>query len=200
MILASGSPRRVELMREAGLAFRAVPADIDESRLSGELPFQLVARLARTKALALVRSGEARPGELVVGADTVVVLDGEVLGKPSGSEEAAQTLRRLSGREHVVATGCALMVAGSAPDAAPVAEDVFVESTAVTFYDLGEEEIRAYVGSGEPMDKAGSYGIQGGGRMLVRGIEGDYYNVVGLPVARLVRRMRRLGLGGGWAR
>lgn len=211
MILASQSPRRIELMREAGLDPRVIPADVDETPLPGETPFHLVERLARAKAAA-VAERSARPGEVVVAADTIVTVDGEALGKPKDAEAARAMLRRLSGRTHQVATGtCILRAPDEASDSgrlAPSGEidrpeqsvsspagaaESFVTVTDVSFYELTDAEIGAYVASGEPMDKAGAYGIQGaGGRLLVRGIRGDFYNVMGLPIAEVVRRLRRL--------
>ena len=173
-------------MEEAGLAFRVVPARFDERSVHAE-PHRLVEELACDKARAV--AAQAKPGEPVVGSDTVVVLDGRVLGKPADAEDARATLRALSGRTHEVMTGVCVLVDGAARS--------FVETTRVSFYDLTDEEIAAYVASGEPMDKAGSYGIQGRGRLLVRGIEGDYYAVVGLPIARLVRLLREMGLAQG---
>ncbi len=187
MILASQSPRRIELMREAGYDFRVVPADIDETPLEDEGPIELVGRLARDKALAVAR-GAAEPGELVVAADTVVAVGDEVLGKPADDADARRMLRDLSGGTHQVATGVCLAVAGCAAE--PVS---FVDVTDVTFYPLTDAEIDAYVASGEPLDKAGAYGIQGaGGRMLVRKIDGDFYTVVGLPIARVARAIAEL--------
>lgn len=184
MILASQSPRRIELMREAGLAFRIEPADIDEGALEGEGPFELVERLARAKA-ASVAGRCAEPGEIVVAADTIVALDGELLGKPADADDARRMLHALSGRTHQVATGACIARDGRA--------ESFVEVTDVVFYKLADSEIDAYVQSGEPMDKAGAYGIQGiGGRMLVKKIDGDFYNVMGLPIARVVRKIRSI--------
>ena len=187
MILASQSPRRIELMREAGFDPAVVPADIDETPRAGEEPARLVLRLAREKALAVAGS-HGRDGELVVAADTTVVLDGRSLGKPRDAAEAAAMLRELSGRSHEVVTGACIARAGSDPKVL----DSFEAVTRVRFYPLSDEEIDEYVVSGEPFDKAGAYGIQGKGRMLVQGIDGDFYNVVGLPIAELVRRMRAL--------
>lgn len=186
MILASQSPRRVELMREAGYEFEVRPADIDETPRPGETPFELVERLARGKALAVADAAPA--GELVVAADTIVAIDGELLGKPRDDAEATLMLRRLSGRAHQVATGVCLARAGLGEAGA----HSFVTVTDVEFYELEEERIAAYVASGEPRDKAGAYGIQGvGGRMLVRRIDGDFYNVMGLPIAETVRCIER---------
>lgn len=187
MILASQSPRRIALMREAGFDVRVIPADIDERSEPGETPVELVERLARLKAAA-VAARDAAPGETVLAADTVVALDGSILGKPADGQDAVRMLSRLSGRTHEVATGVAIARGGG--DGA----ESFVSVTRVAFYPLEEDEIRAYVESGEPLDKAGAYGIQGaGGRMLVRGIEGDFYTVVGLPIAEVVRRLRARG-------
>lgn len=184
MILASQSPRRIELMREAGFDIDAWPADIDESAQAGESPFHLVERLARAKAAAV--AAKAPAGEVVLAADTIVSIDGELLGKPRSEEDARVMLRRLSGRTHQVATGVCLMRAGTGADGA----SSFVSVTDVSFYPLTDEQIARYVATGEPMDKAGAYGIQGvGGRMLVRKINGDFYNVVGLPIAEVVRRL-----------
>ena len=184
MILASQSPRRIELMREAGFACSIQPADIDETPLPGEDPFHLVERLARAKAA--VAAGHAAPGETVLAADTIVALDGELLGKPADEADARRMLSELSGRTHQVATGVCIMRT-NAQDGGTTS---FVEVTDVEFYELSGAEIESYVASGEPLDKAGAYGIQGErGRLLVRGIRGDFYNVVGLPIARVVRAL-----------
>ena len=175
MILASQSPRRIELMREADYDIRIIPADIDETPFDGEAPLTLVERLARAKA------------------DTIVTFDGKILGKPATEDEARTMLRELSGRTHQVATGVCIVKAGdtAAPHAAESLS--FVDVTDVTFYELSDEQIEHYVASGEPMDKAGAYGIQGtGGRMLVHDISGDFYNVVGLPIARVARAIQKL--------
>ena len=173
MILASQSPRRIELMRDAGYDITVRPADIDESPHPDEAPLALVARLARMKAAA---------AHAAAGGDTVVVLNDAILGKPADEMDARRMLRALSGRTHQVATGVCIMRGESISS--------FVEVTDVTFYELADEEIAAYVASGGPMDKAGAYGIQGSrGRMLVKRIDGDFYNVVGLPIARLVRAL-----------
>lgn len=184
MILASQSPRRIELMREAGFEVRVIPADIDETAHDNEGPFELVERLARAKARA-VAAEHAKPGETVIAADTIVAEGGLLLGKPSDEEDAKRMLRALSGTTHQVATGVCI-VRG---------EEIhsFIDITDVTFFDVSDAEIEAYVASGEPMDKAGAYGIQGtGGRMLVERIDGDFYNVVGLPIAKVVRALRAL--------
>ncbi len=179
MILASQSPRRIELMQEAGYTFDVVPADIDESPLPNETPLELVERLASAKAQLVART-VAQMDEVVIAADTIVAIDGEKLGKPADEAEATSMLKRLSGCSHQVATGVCIVKGEEMRSFTTISE--------VTFFDLTDEEIEAYVASGEPMDKAGAYGIQGkGGRMLVRSIKGDFYNVVGLPIARLKR-------------
>ena len=195
MILASQSPRRRELLQDAGFDLEIVPADIDEARLPGEKPVELVLRLAAEKAES-VRAGLAHvPADgFLVAADTIVWMDDEALGKPTDARDAARMLRELSGRTHNVSTGvCAMRLDGAANLAARAA---FVETTEVTFWDLSDAAISAYVACGEPLDKAGAYGIQGAGRLLVRGIRGDYSNVVGLPIARLVRELASLAEDG----
>ena len=168
-------------MREAGFDVRVIPADIDETARPGEGPFELVERLARAKAKA-VAGAYAEPEEAVVAADTIVALDGELLGKPEDEADAQRMLRALSGKTHQVATGVCIMRGKHV--------DSFVDITDVTFYALSDAEIDAYVATGEPMDKAGSYGIQGQhGRMLVERIDGDFYNVMGLPVAKVARTL-----------
>lgn len=191
MILASQSPRRRELLFEAGFDLDIRPADIDEARLPGESPVELVARLAAEKAGAARAALDASPADgLLVAADTIVWMGDEALGKPEGPEDAVRMLRELSGRTHHVSTGvCVLRLAADGSEAARAS---FVETTDVTFWELTDAEIAAYVSTGEPLDKAGAYGIQGAGRLLVERIDGDYANVVGLPVARLVREVTRL--------
>ena len=191
MILASQSPRRRELLSAAGFDLEVVPADIDETRLPGEKPDELVGRLASEKAEAVRASLTSAAGDgLLVAADTIVWMGDEALGKPSDASDATRMLHELSGRTHQVSTGvCALLLNG---DATAAARRCFVETTEVTFWDLTDAEVDAYVQTGEPLDKAGSYAIQGAGRLLVRGIVGDYCNVVGLPLARLVRELADL--------
>ena len=194
MILASQSPRRRELLLDAGFELEIVPADIDEARLDGESPTELVGRLAEEKAEA-VRSGLTHvPADgLLVAADTIVWMGDEALGKPADTADAEKMLHELSGQTHHVSTGvCAMRLASNG---ACAAQTRFVETTSVTFWELTDAEIEAYVATGEPLDKAGAYGIQGAGRLLVEKIEGDYSNVVGLPVARLVRALGALSAG-----
>lgn len=170
-------------MREAGFDTRVIPANIDETALPDEGPFDLVERLARAKAAAVAKE-HAKEGESVVAADTIVALDGELLGKPADEADARRMLHALSGKTHQVATGVCIVRDGSA--------ESFVDITDVTFYELSHDEIDEYVATGEPMDKAGAYGIQGQhGRMLVEKIDGDFYNVVGLPIAKVVRALSR---------
>jgi len=171
LILASASPRRAELLQQIGLSFKVQPADIDETVAEGESAEHYVERLAREKALRV--AGE-NPGALVLGSDTSVVLRGEILGKPADAAEAVSTLVRLSGQQHQVMTAVALAKGESCQSHLVV--------TNVTFRSLLEAEIRAYVDSGEPMDKAGSYGIQGLGGIFVRELQGSYSAVVGLPL------------------
>ena len=193
MILASQSPRRIELMREAGYDIRVIPADIDETPFDDETPLTLVERLARAKAAAIAAE-HAEPNELTIAADTIVTFDGKLLGKPANEDEARTMLHELSGRTHQVATGVCIVRAGdvTAPHAAESLS--FVDVTDVTFYELTDEQIERYVASGEPMDKAGAYGIQGLGSLLVERIEGDYFNVMGLPVCHLGQVLRSFGV------
>jgi len=190
IILASASPRRAEILRDAGIAFEICAARVDESRREGEMPEALVRRLAEAKARAAAgQSAQALFDEprIIVGADTEVVVNGSVLGKPESEEDARAMLRLLSGRTHEVITGLAVM---KIPGGQARTE---VETTRVTFSALSEEEIAAYVATGEPFDKAGAYAIQGRAGRFVTRVEGCYFNVVGLPLARLWRILRELG-------
>jgi septum formation protein len=179
LVLASASPRRQELLRNAGIAFEVQPADIPEDPLPGEAAKECAERLAREKALAVA---SRRPHDFVLGADTVVVVDGQFLGKPCDVADAARMLRLLSGREHQVITGVCLVVDGQ--------PSVASATTLVTLSKITEQDIAAYVASGEPMDKAGAYAIQGIASRWIPRIEGDYSNVVGLPVALVFRMLR----------
>jgi nucleoside triphosphate pyrophosphatase len=174
LILASSSPRRAELLRAAGIEFKVLPTDIDETRLPGETPREYVLRLSRSKALAVARSDE-----LVLGADTTVVIDDEIEGKPGDTVDARRMLRALSGRWHEVLTAITLVRGNQ------LLSDI--ESTRVKFAELNEAEIDWYISTGEPLDKAGAYGIQGYGSRFVERIEGSYSNVVGLPVQMVYR-------------
>ena len=185
IILASQSPRRRELLGQMGISdFIIRPAQGEEKSAPGLSPAQLVEALSLQKGVEVAVS--AAPGDLVISADTVVAVDDRVLGKPHSREEAAAMLASLSGRTHTVYTGVTVCRDG----------DVLTEheATAVRFRSLTPGEIAAYVATGEPMDKAGAYGIQGYGALLVEGIEGDYCNVVGLPVCRLGRMLARFGV------
>jgi septum formation protein len=179
LVLASASPRRQELLRTAGIAFTVRPAEVDEQALPGETPEAYVRRLAEAKARA-----RWRPGEVTVGADTVVTLDGLLLGKPGDAADARRMLRMLSGRTHQVLTGVCLFDGSETRSA--------VETTAVEFLDLSDQEIEHYVAGGEPLDKAGAYGIQGEASKFVKRIDGCYFNVVGLPLARLYSFIRSI--------
>ena len=180
LILASSSPRRKELLGLFGIPFVIRAADIDETMDPALPPEREVARVSRLKALAVPREAE----DVVVAADTIVVCGGKVLGKPHSPQEAERMLRLLSGRDHQVMTGCTVC--------APGGTETFTEITELHFRDLSDAEIRRYVASGEPMDKAGAYGIQGGAALFCEGIRGDYYNVMGLPVCRLGRTLTKI--------
>lgn len=175
LILASNSPRRQQLLRNAGFEFEVRPSKLQEIRYPGETPDNFARRAAREKALDVAASSP--PDSLVLGADTVVVIDGEILGKPAGPEDASRMLRMLSGSTHRVVTGVCLIRARDRVEA------LEHETTLVTFRPLGEREILDYVQSGEPFGKAGAYGIQGLASKFVARIEGCYFNVVGLPIA-----------------
>ena len=190
LVLASASPRRTALLTMLGLAHEVAPADVDERLLPGEDAPAHVERLARAKALAVAAR---RPDALVVGSDTVVVLDGEVLGKPARRQDAVATLMRLSGREHVVFTGLAVAAPAPTPAEREASVHGAVSSTRVRFRPFDDATARRYVATGEPLDKAGSYGIQGLGASLVEGVEGDYFTVVGFPIPALVRLLEAAG-------
>ena len=184
IILASQSPRRRQLLGQMGLEFTTQSPEIDEAAFQGRDARDLVQILSREKARWI--AGQVDPETLVIGADTVVVRDGEILGKPKGEEEARAMLASLSGRTHQVCTGVTVCRGDKVLTQ--------VEETQVTFRPLTDQEIRQYVSTGEPMDKAGAYGIQGLGGLLVAGIQGDYPNVVGLPVCRLGRMLLDFGV------
>ena len=179
LILASASPRRKALLSLFGIPFTVRAADIDETMDPEKPPFDEVARVSRLKALAVSRGEE----DIVIAADTIVVCQGKVLGKPHSEKEAAAMLRLLSGRDHQVMTGCTILFGDRA--------ETFTEVTSLHFRPLSEKEILKYVQSGEPMDKAGAYGIQGGAALFCEKLEGDYYNVMGLPVCRLYETLCR---------
>ena len=178
LILASASPRRQELLKLFGLPFAVRVADIDETMDLSRPPFEEVARVSRLKALAVERGDD----DVVIAADTIVVCQGKVLGKPKDEAEACAMLKLLSGRDHQVMTGCTVLRGEKC--------ESFTEVTDLHFRPLSEKEIRRYVASGEPMDKAGAYGIQGGAALFCTSMSGDYYNVMGLPVCRLGQMLR----------
>ena len=180
LILASQSPRRKELLALFGLPFTICVADLDETMDRSKPAADDVARVSRCKALAVPRGEDA----VVIAADTIVVCQGKVLGKPHSPEEAEQMLRLLSGRDHQVMTGVTVLRGNR--------ERVFTEVTDLHFRDLTEKEINRYVRTGEPMDKAGAYGIQGGAALFCEKMAGDYYNVMGLPVCRLGQVLKEL--------
>lgn len=187
IILASASPRRRELLERAGVNFEVIPASGEENRISDD-PKEAVQQLARDKAVSVMHTIEdSADGTLVIGSDTVVVFENMILGKPHDIEDAVNTLKKLQGNTHQVYTGVSVLEKKNGV----WTEHTFYESTDVTFYPVSDEEIRADVATGEPMDKAGSYGIQGIFGIYVRGICGDYNNVVGLPVARLFYEMKK---------
>jgi septum formation protein len=179
LILASASPRRAELLRNAGIPFTVEPAHVPEESMSGEKPLDYAQRLARDKAHAVF---SCHPDDAVLGADTVVVVEEHLLEKPADFEDAMRMLRLLSDRTHQVITGVCLMAAGF--------ERIEAEITQVSFSRIDDQEIADYARSGEPMDKAGAYGIQGIASRWAERIEGCYFNVVGLPIARVYRMLR----------
>jgi len=182
LILASASPRRIKLLKDTGLEFKVIPSNIDETIERGWTPEETVRRLASQKAMAVAMD---HPDDTVIGADTIVVLGNEILGKPSDKEDAIRMLKNLSGRTHVVHTGVAIVKNGNA--------DVFNTRADVTMRVLTELEIRKYVESGEPMDKAGAYAIQGEGASLVEGYDGDFFTIVGLPLKTLLKHLDMIG-------
>ena len=190
IILASASPRRKELLERAGVDFEVLPASGDENRISDN-PGETVKQLASDKAASVIRTmKDSADGTIVIGSDTVVVFENVILGKPHDTEDAVNTLKKLQANTHQVYTGVSVWEKKEKV----WTEHTFYESTDVTFYPVSDEEIREYVATGEPMDKAGSYGIQGLFGIYVKGISGDYNNVVGLPVARLFYEMKKSGI------
>ena len=183
LVLASASPRRQELLRNASIIFEVQPSDILEDPLQGEKAKPCAERLAREKAQAIARK---RPNDPVLGADTVVVIDNQILNKPVDATDAIRMLRLLSGRTHRVITGVCLVANGQ--------PSVSSESTSVQMTEISEKEIIDYVATGEPMDKAGAYAIQGIASRWIPRIEGDYSNVVGLPIALVYRMLRQAGV------
>ena len=182
VVLASGSPRRRQLLNLIGIAHEVRPPNIDETMRPRETPRRHAERLAREKASAIAKRD---PDLITIGADTIVVINRKVLGKPRDKEDAARMLALLSGREHVVTTAVAVSRGRKLRSA--------VEEVRVRFRRLRDDEIEAYIATGEPMDKAGAYGIQGYGATIVERIEGDYFAVMGLPIVRLVGLLRDVG-------
>ncbi len=176
LVLASGSPRRAEILNSVGWEFVKVVPDIDESEKDGESAEQYVQRLAREKAAAVAGS---HPGSVVLGADTTVVVEGQIIGKPGDLDDAKRMLRLLSGRRHEVLTGVAVVRDGG--------ERVDLQRTAVKFAEMSPEEIDFLAEHGDPLDKAGAYAVQAQAALFIAGIEGDYWNVVGLPVSLVYR-------------
>ena len=189
LILASASPRRIQLLHQIGLTAEVIPSHTEE-KISSENPEEVVQALARQKAedvyARLLSEGNVGDATVVIGADTVVSVDNHILGKPKTHEEAAEMIASLSGRTHQVYTGVAVIT--------PKESLSFAEMAAVTVYPLSPAELRSYAESEEPMDKAGAYGIQGSFGKFVKGIQGDYNAIVGLPVARLYQELKSMGL------
>jgi septum formation protein len=189
VVLASGSPRRHDLLNLIGIAHEVIPANIDESVRGREQPSKHAERLAREKASSVIGHD---PNLVAIGADTIVLIDKKILGKPANSVDAGTMLRLLSGRQHTVVTAVAVARG----------KKIFsgVEEVAVKFRKLSDDEIDAYIATGEPMDKAGAYGIQGFGATIVERIEGDYFAVMGLPLVRLVSLLADVGVSYGFGR
>ncbi|HKN37181.1 MAG TPA: Maf family protein [Terriglobales bacterium] len=192
LILASASPRRQDLLRAAGIPFEVEPTDVPEIPQPGEHPNACAERLAHEKAAFIARQ---RPNDLVLGADTIVVVNGEMLAKPADPRDAARMLRLLSGRPHQVITGVCLIGSEARTENRELRtfEDIRSETTTVFMDSLRDADIHSYVATGEPMDKAGAYAIQGMASRWIPRIEGDYSNVVGLPVALVYRMLRKHG-------
>ena len=185
IVLASASPRRSELLSQVGITFEVIPSHIPEEPLDGETPAEHVTRLASQKASEV--AGRVGADKWVIGSDTVVIVDGEILEKPVDESDAMFMLKKLSGREHKVITGYAIINSSGGEETKRAVE------TAVKFKELTDSEIEGYVDSGEPMDKAGAYAIQGLGSFMVEGIVGSYSNVVGLPVCQIVNDLEEVG-------
>lgn len=199
LILASASPRRQKLLNQIGMEFEVMPSGVEEKTESA-VPCEMVMELSARKAQDIFDklSEEKRNAAVVAGADTVVAVENQILGKPKDEKQAKEMLSLLQGRTHQVYTGVTLIWKEHAQrtEGEEIGQISFYERTDVTMYPMSEEEILAYVESGEPMDKAGAYGIQGRCAAYIKEIHGDYYNVVGLPVARLYQEMKKLSRGG----
>lgn len=188
IILASASPRRKELMSMAGLSFDVIVSDCDEN-ISYDSPEDMVKKLSLRKAQSVadqIRKTESAP-HLVIGSDTIVFFQNQILGKPKDEKDAFCMLKAMSGNTHTVYTGVSIIDTGNGQT------ETFYEATQVEFYDVTDQEIKDYIATGAPMDKAGSYGVQGRGCFLVKRIEGDYFTVVGLPIARLWKELKKFG-------
>ena len=190
IILASASPRRRELLANAGVIFQVCPGNSEE-KITKEKPEDIVKELSLQKAMAVASRFDMEEGTVILGADTILSFDGRILGKPENEDAAVNTLTLLQGKTHQVYTGVTIMEQQKDASWKTI---TFAESTDVSFYPVSEDEIRRYVATGEPMDKAGSYGIQGGFGVYVKEIRGDYTNVVGLPVGRLFYESKKHGI------
>lgn len=195
LILASASPRRAEVLRAAGFEFSVVPAEIDETPRAAESAVQLVERLALEKSQAAAAKIPPQETAIVLGADTVVVVDGEILGKPHTLEAAVAMLKKLQGRWHEVITGVALLAVNAESSRGQSQQFIEHETTRVQFSQMSDAEIEDYARSGEPLDKAGAYAIQGRASRFIPRIKGCYFNVVGLPVALITRMLSRMTSG-----
>lgn len=190
VVLASASPRRTELLRQAGIEHIVMPSECEEV-IHSQVPQEVVMELAFQKAEDVYkRYDEAHPEEdfLIIGSDTVVAAEGKILGKPKDETEAFQMISMLQGSVHQVYTGVSILV----KNCGKMQEKTFCECSNVNVYEMNEDEIRGYISTGEPMDKAGAYGIQGGFAVYIRGIEGDYNNIVGLPIARVYQELKNM--------
>lgn len=182
LVLASQSPRRKELLEQLGYTIQTVASHVDESVDETLSPEEIVQQLSLRKAKS---TAEDYPNHYVIGADTIVYLDGKVFGKPQNENEAFQMLKQLSGKTHEVFTGVSVIYRHQ--------QQTFVEKASVTFWELTDDEVASYIRTGEPLDKAGAYGIQGKGALLVKKVNGDYYTIVGLPISRLYRCLNDMG-------
>lgn len=182
LILASSSPRRQDILNQLVTSFEIISSNVDESVDKNLPPEEIVMALAKRKASSIANTHQ---DAFIIGADTIVVFENQILGKPADSDEAKQMLTTLSGNTHSVYTGTCIINGRN--------EQIFFEKTDVTFWELAEEEIDRYIRTGEPLDKAGSYGIQGYGATLVKSIYGDFYSVVGLPIAKLYQTLKEMG-------
>jgi septum formation protein len=186
LILASSSPRRYEILKNAGYEFEVIPSFADENISQKMQPEELAASLSYKKAKDVFEKHKDMVDIVVIGADTIVVLDGKILGKPTGKSESFEMIKAMSGRKHDVYTGVSIIHRDMA--------DTFFVKTTVEFLNIEDEQIRAYIDTGEPADKAGSYGIQGYGSVFVKRIEGDFYSVMGLPVSKVYEKLKGIGI------